>query len=383
MQQICLIILKPIFMKMFNRFKLTLCALVVSSTFTAQAQAQSGKKPLLGITYIDVQNVEFPQSEITSILRIETDKLQKFEVSDRYEIDNYYKTHNIDAKNCMSKTCIIQAGKDLKLDFVVSGSVEKIGQMLAINLREYNVQNETMVNSVVKEFIYQPGDIQTLMRFSVKALFGDTTKSDLEKLYSYEKHEDDLVNKPDIRKLNLSGPRFGVSMLTGMNSNIFKNAKSDGGFDGMPFLTQFGYHTEARYMNTGNVMALVEFVGLVGGMEQQLFIPSLAVVNGFRHKKSRLEFGFGPMFTIQRKADGYYDANNTWHLQKSLSSGENANIVQRIDSRGAAVLTSNWVFAVGKTFTSGNLNVPVNVYAIPNRDGWQFGISMGWSVEKK
>jgi hypothetical protein len=343
--------------------------------------AQSTAKPLLGVTYIDVQNVELSQSEITTMVRMETEKIGKFEVVDRYEIDNFYKTNSIEKTNCVSKTCVIKAGKELKLDFVVSGTVEKIGRMLAISFRQYNVKTEAMEASVVKNYIYQPLEMTTLLRFAVQSLFGDTSVTELEKLYLFEKQESDLVEKPNVRKLNLSGPRFGVSMLTGQNANIFKYSKSDGGFDGMPFLTQFGYHTEARYINTGSVMALVEFVGLVGGMDQQKFIPSFSVVNGFRFKKSKFEFGFGPMFTVQRKADGFY-RDGAWHLESDLKYGESEKIVERLDSRGAPRLTSNWIFAVGRTFTSGSLNMPVNIYAIPNKEGWQFGVSMGWSVEK-
>ncbi len=365
-------------MKLSNRFKSAMFVALLSGTAVF---AQNAAKPLLGVTYIDVQNVELSQGEITTMVRMETEKIGKFEVVDRYEIDNFYKTNNIEKTNCVSKTCVLKAGKDLKLDYVVSGTVEKIGRMLAISFRQYNVKTESMEASVVKNYIYQPLEMTTLLRFAIEDLFGDTSVTELEKLYLYERQENDLVEKPDVRKLNLSGPRFGVSMLTGQNANIFKYSKSDGGFDGMPYLTQFGYHTEARYINTGSVMALVEFVGLIGGMDQQKFIPSFSVVNGFRFKKSKFEFGFGPMFTVQRKANGFYRKDG-WHLEEDLLLDEKATIVERLDSRGIPRLTSNWIFAVGRTFTSGNLNMPVNLYAIPNKDGWQFGISMGWSVEK-
>lgn len=365
-------------MKFSSKFKSAMLVSILSGTTVF---AQTATKPILGVTYVDVQNVELSQSEITTMVRMETEKIGKFEVVDRYEIDNFYRTATIEKTNCVSKTCVIKAGKELKLDYVVSGTVEKIGRMLAISFRQYNVKTEALEASIVKNYIYQPLEMTTLLRFAVQGLFGDTTVTEIEKLYLFEKQESDLVEKPNVRKLNLSGPRFGVSMLTEQNANIFKNSKSDGGFDGMPFLTQFGYHTEKRYMNSGEMMALVEFVGMVGGMEQQKFIPSFSIVNGFRFKKSKIEFGFGPMFTVQRKADGFY-RDGQWHLKSDLLENETASISSRLDSRGAPQITSNWIFAVGRTFTSGSLNMPVNLYAIPNKDGWQFGVSMGWSVEK-
>ena len=342
--------------------------------------------PLLGVTYIDVQGIELSQNEVTSIVRIEIEKLQKFEVVDRYEIDNYYKSSSLEKNNCMSKSCVLAVGHNLHLDFVVSGTVEKIGRMLAISLRQYNVQTGAQEAAVVKEYIYEPIELQALVRFSIESLLGAPVNTELENLYLFQKHEADLVDKPNVRKLNLSGPRFGVSMLTGQNAAILAAPKNKGGFDISPLMTQFGYHTEARYLNTGNVMALVEFFGLSGGMEQQKFIPSLSIINGFRWKKSKWEFGFGPTFNIQQHTSGFYDENNTWHLEQDKYNGEfkgkDINIVDRLDSRGANRITSSWVFAVGKTLTSGNLNIPVNLYAIPNKGGWTFGLSMGWSIEK-
>lgn len=329
--------------------------------FGANAYGQDKQKlPLLGVTYLDVNGVDLSQNEVTSIVRIEIEKLQKFEVADRYEIENYYKTHNIGNEDCASKTCVLAAGKELKLDYVVSGTVEKIGRMLAISLREYNVKTGVQEASVVKEYIYQPIEMQSLIRFSVESLFGMPVKQELENLYLFQKHEEDLVNKPDVRKLNLSGPRFGLSMMTGNNALAMEKSKQDGGFNMYPMMTQFGYHSEVRYLNSGKVMALVEFLGLVGGMEQQKFIPSVSVINGFRWKQSKWEIGFGPTFNIQRR---------------------NANGL--LDSRVSPSLTSSWVFAIGKTFTSGNLNIPVNLYTIPNKQGWTVGVSMGWSIEKQ
>ncbi|MCX6182838.1 MAG: hypothetical protein NT150_13020 [Bacteroidetes bacterium] len=368
-------------MKYFNKI-----ALISSLFFGTQSFAQTSQKELLGVSYIDVQGIELSQNEITSIVRIEIEKLQKFEVVDRYEIDNYYKANGLDKNGCMSKSCVLKAGKELHLDFIVSGTVEKIGRMLAINLRQYNVKSGAQESTVMKEYIYEPLELQTLIRFSVETLFGVAVNPALENLYLFQKNEADLVEKPNVRKLNLSGPRFGLSFATGENSNILSRPKNKGGFDMAPMMTQFGYHTEARYLNTGNVMALIEFFGLVGGMEQQKFIPSLSIIHGFRLKKSRWEFGFGPTFNIQKRASGFYDENKNWHLEadKNLDSFKDTeqNIVERLDSRGSSQITSAWVFAIGKTFTSGTLNIPVNLYTIPSKEGWTVGVSMGWSLEK-
>ena len=37
---------------------------------------------------------------------------------------------------------------------------------------------------------------------------------------------------------------------------------------------------------------------------------------------------------------------------------------------------------VGKTFKAGNMNIPVNLYAIPDNDGWLYGFSFGYALHK-
>ena len=70
--------------------------------------------------------------------------------------------------------------------YVVSGTVEKIGRMLAISFRQYNVKTEALEASIVKNYIYQPLEMTTLLRFAVQGLFGDTTVTEIEKLYLFE-----------------------------------------------------------------------------------------------------------------------------------------------------------------------------------------------------
>jgi hypothetical protein len=89
-------------------------------------------------------------------------------------------------------------------------------------------------------------------------------------------------------------------------------------------------------------------------------------------------------------AKGYYDANNDWHLrndwgmQDPAPITENPNdIVSRMDSRGDIQFTSRWIWGFGRTFQSGYLNIPVNVYFSPQKAGWYVGASVGFNVGKR
>lgn len=205
--------------------------------------------------------------------------------------------------------------------------------------------------------------------------------SQLTKPNNYE----NAVNTPQTDRLNLSGPRLGIAVFTQQFRQILKASKTNGGFDLNPQMMQFGYQFEQMYLNEGNFQALFEFIPMVTGIDQQTFIPSVALMNGVRHNLWGLEFALGPNFAISRKADGYTDSLGNWKLKGQAPVGftPKNGYVTRADSRGNPHLSTSFVFAVGKTFKSGRMNFPVNIYFIPAKDGLEFGLSLGYNAKNK
>ncbi|MCK7537535.1 MAG: hypothetical protein MZV63_44560 [Marinilabiliales bacterium] len=69
-------------------------------------------------------------------------------------------------------------------------------------------------------------------------------------------------------------------------------------YDAFPLITQFGWQFEWRFFSIENgVTGVVEFVALFGGLEQNLFLPSLSIPIGMR-TNSGFEFGIGPNLSI-------------------------------------------------------------------------------------
>jgi hypothetical protein len=101
------------------------------------------------------------------------------------------------------------------------------------------------------------------------------------------------------------------------------------------------------------------------------------------------EFAFGPSFSFSRIAEGYTDTQGNWQLRSAwFSEPTNATktpptFVSRLDSRGEAALNPSFVFAAGRSFISGKVNFPVNVFYIPNKNGGRIGISMGFNSRRK
>ena len=125
---------------------------------------------------------------------------------------------------------------------------------------------------------------------------------------------------------------------------------------------------------------------MITGLDQGKFLPSVSILNGLRSNISGWEFAFGPSFSIDHKSKGY-NVNGVWQLKEDWEK-ENPDVTPpptetRSDSRGDIKLTSNFVIAAGKTIKSGKMNIPINAFFIPTKNGMRFGISFGYNARPR
>ena len=140
------------------------------------------------------------------------------------------------------------------------------------------------------------------------------------------------------RQLTRTGPRFGVTWLSG---GIVDTLASRHSIDVAPVITQFGWQFERQFasMEHGPV-ALNEWVFLVGGLDQGAFLPSLTWLVGVR-TPGMFEVGIGPNAT----------------------------------PAGVALALST-----GYTFKAGALAVPVNMAIVPSKYGVRASVLTGFNL---
>jgi len=141
--------------------------------------------------------------------------------------------------------------------------------------------------------------------------------------------------------MKLNGPRFGVTYI----SRGELTRKLEERYDiTSPVITQFGWQFETQIFNIeGGPSGLIEFVPLIGGLDQGIFLPSASLICGLR-AGSGLELGFGP----------------------------------NVSAAGTGV-----VLAVGTSFTTGNVHFPFNFAVVPSRDGARFSLMCGFNYRKR
>lgn len=89
---------------------------------------------------------------------------------------------------------------------------------------------------------------------------------------------------------SLSGPRVGLTYLSSTKVSTINGDKELSS----PFIAQYGWQFEKKFLSTASgPEGLVEVIPLIGGFEQNLFIPSVTLITGIRFRNG-IEVGAGP-----------------------------------------------------------------------------------------
>jgi hypothetical protein len=347
--------------------------------------AQNGTKPSLTVLNIDAQGVSYSPVQLGNIVRLEMDKLDQFQVMDKYDVIYLIEKNNLKIDNCYGKICLLEIGKLIKSDKMLTGSVERIGKTIIVTMRLIDVKTETIEKTEVNEFLDLQNEMQRMVNITIREMFDLEIDQELLTLLTKKDNIDNAITAPNVGRLNLSGPRMGLSLLMGEAGEVFQAPENQGGYDAFPLLLQFGYQFEIQYLNEGSVQGLFEVIPMISGVEQGLFIPSMTILHGLRNNKNGLEFAFGPTISVARYAEGYYQSGD-WFLRQQWESPtgqQNPNeIVSRLDSRGRIQFSTGFVLAAGFTLKSGKLNIPINAYIIPRKGNFRVGVSFGFNVKR-
>jgi len=360
--------------------KLTLIIVAVILT-SLQLSAQ---KKTIAVFNFDTQNIDITPEQMGNMARLEVEKLDTFEVLDRYDVAYLAKKENLDLNECYGKLCLLDVGRKLNTNKILAGSVEHYGKSIIVTLRLIDVKKGIIEKTQVEEFLELEDEIQSMINLTLRRMLGLKYNQLLYNRLTKTSQFQNAIIAQNKNRLKLSGPRLGAVGFTGESFKIMSDPESQGGLDAFPLMFMFGYQFEIQYINQGNFQALFEIVPAITGLDQSFVFPSVSILNGLRHNVSGWEFALGPIISLTSKAKGYYDNNGNWHLSRYWEGNGSIPYEEkmRMDSRGITRLEAGFVFAVGKSFKSGKLNIPVNFYIIPSKDGARIGLSVGYNASK-
>ncbi len=344
--------------------------------FNMQAQ----ERVKLGIISMDTKGLIIDNETMTNMVHLELEKANVYEVMDKYDIAEIVKQQGINVNECFGKTCLVRVGKILKADMMLTGSAEKFGNKIIFIFRLIDVKQDRIVKTDVMEFIDQQDQLQIMVRMCINNIIGkENDRFLIDLLVNYDQPITSYRTT-----LSLNGPRIGALYTFGDAGKRMNASKSQGGFDMFAVTNILGYQFEKQFLTSGDFQALFEFIPAINGLESGVVIPSVTALLGFRFNQSGFELGIGPVFRIVKEASGYFDENGNWILKSEVpfEFRDDFDYQYQLDSRGAPRLSSGMIFAVGKTFRSGYLNMPVNLYVNPRKNGTIVGLIFGFNVAK-
>jgi hypothetical protein len=141
---------------------------------------------------------------------------------------------------------------------------------------------------------------------------------------------------PRHQPMNLSGPRFGLTVVTGPAVDRLRDEVGVA-----PVFTQFGWQFERGFhFEESGLTAVSEWVFLAGGLEQGVFLPSVSWLVGMRTPRGT-EFGVGP----------------------------------NLSAAGVGLALTG-----GVTTRVGDLNIPVNFALVPSGSGVRMSMLTGFNT---
>jgi hypothetical protein len=297
------------------------------------------------------------------ILRRELMKLNVYNVADVYDQEYILRQNNISVDSCYSLYCLQEISDVFKVDKIMTGSVSKINKNIIVTLKIYDVKSKSWAKMGTESFNDLEDQISIMIELTLKKMLNIPYDQDKYQRMTLDKSFYDNIELQNKEEANLSGPRFGVGYMMGTFGEVMKAPKEQGGLNSYPLMSHLGYQFEKVFISSGNTHALVEFLPILSGFEHNTIIPSLNLLLGVRNSKNGLEFAMGYNAAISKFKDA------------SITNG---------DVRYKPGISTGIVFAAGKTFKSGRLNFPLNVYFIPgSQNSHRVGVTMGFNIPRK
>lgn len=354
---------------------------MLSAIFRSAAQGSSGL-PSMVIGGIEVRGMTSNEDILRSVIYKSIVNSKKYVVNDRYDVAEKIGADKL--KSCMGKECLVSAGRELGADYALSASYEGLGDRILIAMKLVDVKTGEIVQNEIEQFESQPKELNRMTDIMIYRILGIDIDPVVAKPLIFK---DNPTASVGLGKMNNSGPRMGVAIVTDQNADFFTRSEREGGVGGIPVLFNIGYQLEKQYVGGEKFSALFEFIGNVAGIEHGTPVPSLAILHGFRFGSGAWELAMGPSLSFKQLLSGTTDYDGQFRTYADLVSAGVAGAEQfrysdRPDTRGATYFSPNFVVGVGKTFRPGALNVPLNAYASFNKFGTTYGLSLGINITR-
>lgn len=373
--------------------------LLVALFFSGIASSFAQDNGTIAVANPNVNSLTLKPESVAKMMRLELIKINKYRVYDEFDMNEVIKSKEEYQVGCYGQSCLTKLGEELKVNYVMSGSVDGLGNKIVVSIKIIDVKGQAIYKSSVREFDNQELEVQRMIEIVLAEMHGLTVDKVVADRLAFK---NELITSNNVGKVNNSGPRIGVAYLTGTLNEFATRDVQYGGLGIMPFASMIGYQIEGQYVGTENFSALVEGIINISGLDQGQFMPSVSLLNGFRWGKANWEFAFGPRLGIKSVSTGFLDKDGEYGPSGAYYSKAefqaNGGMVntntgelifepyqgfsEHFDKDGIKKISPTFLVAFGRTFQSGSLNIPVNIFYSAQPGGGFVGVNMGFNVQK-
>lgn len=212
--------------------KWTLLMLFISLGLFANAQVNNvskENKQSVTVLNIDAKGLDIDPTQMGNMVRIELEKLDTFQVMDRYDVAYVVEKNKLNISNCYGKICLVEVGNTIHSDKMFTGSMELIGETIIATFRLIDVKSGSIEKTQVNEFLNLPKELQSMVKICVSEMFGKPVDPTILEYITKKNNFDNAINNNNKNKVNLSGPRSGCTYFTGEIAKRLEAPRSEGG----------------------------------------------------------------------------------------------------------------------------------------------------------
>lgn len=340
-----------------NTWLTGLSLLMTQGVMSAQGLYSSEK---FAVVEVDISGLGISPQTAGGLLLMELQKLNTYKVIDAYDMKYLMTNNELELTDCYSTYCLKKVGELLNVDKILTGTISRAGSNIDVTIKAYDVKSGAWGRISSHSYNNVPEQLSSMIALTLRQMLEIKHDEDLFRRLTSEVSFYANAELAKRKEANLSGPRIGVGFLAGEVGELMKTPKKDGGLGGIPVVSHLGFQFEKVFISSGNTHALVEILPTLSGLEQGRFIPGINILLGVRNGRTGLEAGLGYNMQIGK--------------------------IERDEAQRAKVLTelsTGLLVVVGKSFKSGRLNIPVNLYFIPGPQGsHRFGVTFGFNMSR-
>ncbi|MEL6844136.1 MAG: hypothetical protein AAFP02_13075, partial [Bacteroidota bacterium] len=161
------------------QFHLLSLLLLISSFIPLLGMAQeslpptpASSLPKAAILNVDAAGMVDDPAMMGNLLRLELQKLKRYQVMDKYDMQDLLAESEIDMMSCYSTRCLLEAGKVLGVDKMITGNAERFMDKIIITIKIVEVSSGKIEASEVGEYLNMEDELQNMLMLSLNNLLG-------------------------------------------------------------------------------------------------------------------------------------------------------------------------------------------------------------------